>query len=55
MPLVYKNVGSIEVRGAINPVVAIVLSSLGGMSGILQVLPLVSDRKVSDVEDLTCF
>jgi hypothetical protein len=55
MPLVYKSVGSIDVRGINNPVVVIMLSSLGYVSDILRALPLVSGRKVSDVEDLTCF
>lgn len=47
MPLVYKSVGSIEVRGTNNHVAVIFLSPLGSMSGVLQALPVVSDREVS--------
>jgi hypothetical protein len=55
MPLVYKSVGSIDARGTNNPAFVIVLSSLGCISAIVRALPVVSGRKVSDVEDLTCF
>jgi hypothetical protein len=55
MHRVYKSVGNIGVRGTNNPVAVIVLSSLGSMSGILQVLLVVSGCKVSGTGGLNVF